>query len=98
MEVVSAVLNYRNGDRWEELVVRDELEAEIKKTVRECNVEVMSECIADAKELLRQVGQFNAITTQTVLQVGTLLFERRTVPVWKIYDETLEHLVAQHRE
>ncbi|MEA2036868.1 MAG: hypothetical protein U9O94_05130 [Nanoarchaeota archaeon] len=61
--------------KWEEVFLTDEEEREIEQRAVEENIEIMKECIDDAKALIEQKG-FKGFK-EDILTVATPLFEKR---------------------
>lgn len=97
MQVVKAMQNFRNGNGWEHRCLDTKEELRIQEEVRGRNIDVMSECLADALEVLVAAG-YTRPTWEQALGVAVPLFERRTPHVSRVYDETLKALVAESRD
>ena len=61
--------------RWEEVFITDEEEKEIEQKAREENINIMKECIDDAKALIEEKG-FKGFK-EDILKVAVPLFEKR---------------------
>lgn len=60
---------------WEEIYLTDEEELEQEKLCREKNIEIMKECLNDAKNILKK-KEFKSYET-SVINLARSLFEKR---------------------
>lgn len=64
-----------NYPRWEEVSLTDAEENEVEAKARKENIELMRECINDAKEIFKENG-FKDYQSD-VISIGIALFEKR---------------------
>jgi len=60
---------------WEEIVLSDDEEREVEEKCRKENIEIMKECIDDAKRIIEEKG-FKGFK-EDILTVATKLFDKR---------------------
>ena len=96
MEVVQATQNYRNGHGWETRVLSGKEVAEIQRWVRFMNSATIQQSMEDARNVLSHEG-YKKPTLNEVLAVAVPLFEKRTIHVTRVCDETLRSLIADER-
>jgi hypothetical protein len=67
--------NTSNYPKWEDIRLTDEEERQIEKASREENIELLSECLEDAKTIMRTKNMRAFETTAVTMAIA--LFEKR---------------------
>lgn len=85
-----AVLNYRSPEGWAQAYVTDEEEGAIRALVREKDCQIIAECFQDAREALKNGGQFEMVAPGRLVTVALALYGSRRVHISKVFDEYLQ--------
>jgi hypothetical protein len=83
--------NFKCFGNWTRVELSPEEEHELQQELRKMNIDIMKECLHDAKELLCD----NCRSMETRLTLATALFNKRAQQSYTLYQALLDNLVQQ---
>jgi len=83
--------NFKCLGAWNRVELSLEEEYELQQELRKSNIDIMKECLHDAKELLCE----NCRSLETRLILATALFNKRAQQSYTIYQTYLDNLIQE---
>jgi len=83
--------NFKCLGAWNRIELSLEEEYELQQELRKSNIDIMKECLHDAKELLGE----NCQSQEAKLVLATALFNKRAQQSYSVYQTYLDNLIQE---
>jgi hypothetical protein len=97
MEALNFVMNFKNGNGWEQAKITEEESSTIQEQLRKINNRIYEECLRDAHEMLNRFILPYSNPLPQIQQAADRLFEKRSIHSLTAYQEFLKSKINKLR-